>query len=365
MLGIDPRAARAAWTVFLVAALLGMVWLARDTLFILILAIFLAYLVYPAVSALGRYAPRLSRPVAAALVFLVLIGVVVAVGLSIGQRVSQQAAALSERLPELLKDPQIADRVPLPGWMEPLRARIVEFVREQFSDGGSHAMSFAQRVGTSVLHFAGNLVFLVVIPILSFLLVKDAQQLHRGVVRLIPPGPRRSLWEAVLGDLNTVLAAYVRALLFLSIATFAAYAIVLSLIGVPYALVLAALAGPLEFIPVLGPLTAAAAALLVAAFSGYEHLVWIAVFLVAYRIFQDYVLSPYLMSEGIEIYPWLVIVGILAGEEIAGVPGMFLALPVLAAAKVIFERIRRARTAEADEPGPPRSGRGRRDRGMT
>ena len=117
----------------------------------------------------------------------------------------------------------------------------------------------------------------------------------------------------------------------------------LSLLGVPYSLVFAALAAPLEFIPVLGPLTAAVSALLVASFSGYEHLLWIALFFVAYRIFQDYVLSPYLMSEGIEIHPVLVIVGILAGEEIAGVPGMFLALPFLAALKVVLERVRRGR----------------------
>ena len=113
-----------------------------------------------------------------------------------------------------------------------------------------------------------------------------------------------------------------------------------ALLGVPYALLIAAVAAPLEFIPVIGPLTAAAFALLVAGFSGYEHLVWIAGFLVGYRLFQDYVLSPYLMSEGIELHPVLVIIGILAGEEIAGVPGMFLAIPLLASGKIILDRVR-------------------------
>jgi predicted PurR-regulated permease PerM len=62
MFGVDPRAASAAWTVSLVAALLAMAYLARETLFILILAVCLAYLLLPAVHIVQRYAPKLSRP---------------------------------------------------------------------------------------------------------------------------------------------------------------------------------------------------------------------------------------------------------------------------------------------------------------
>ena len=175
MFGVDPRVARAVWTVFLVAAVLAAAYLARDTLFIVVLAIFLAYLVYPAVRALDRRVPRLSRAVAAALVFLALIAIAVGLSVSVGQRVSQQASALAERLPELLKDPHITDRVPLPEWMEPLRARIVEVVREQVTQsGGANSMSFARRVGTSVLHFASNVVYVVIIPILGFMSTPQA-----------------------------------------------------------------------------------------------------------------------------------------------------------------------------------------------
>jgi predicted PurR-regulated permease PerM len=224
--------------------------------------------------------------------------------------------------------------------MEPLRARIVEAVRGQLQGGPDRAMPFAQRIGTDIVRFAGNLVYLVVVPILSFLLIKDAARLHDGAIGLMTPGPRRLMWEAVLEDLNTVFARYIRALLLLSIAVFCTYGLAFSLLDVPYALVIAAVAAPLEFIPFVGPLTAAAIALLVAGFSGYPHLLWIAGFIAAYRVFQDYVLAPYLMSEGVEVHPVLVILGLLAGEEIGGVAGMFLAIPLLAAAKVTMERIR-------------------------
>jgi predicted PurR-regulated permease PerM len=241
-----------------------------------------------------------------------------------------------------LKDPHLGDRIPLPDWLEPLRARIIQTLREQFDGGSDQTMSLVRRVGIGAVRFAGNLLYIVIIPILAFLLVKDAARMRDGALDLIAPAPQRAMWETIVDDVNTLLGRYVRALLLLSVAAFCAYSIAFSLLGVPYAFLPAAVAGPLEFIPVLGPLAAAVMAVLVAAFSGYPHLLWIVVFLVAYRLFQDYVLNPYLMSEGIELHPVVVIVAILAGEEIAGVPGMFIAIPVLAAVKLFMERVRAA-----------------------
>jgi predicted PurR-regulated permease PerM len=69
-------------------------------------------------------------------------------------------------------------------------------------------------------------------------------------------------------------------------------------------------------------------------------LIWLLIFIIAYRMFQDYVLNPMLMSEGVEVSPLLIIVGLLAGDELAGVTGIFLSVPVLAAIKVLFVRMR-------------------------
>jgi predicted PurR-regulated permease PerM len=70
-------------------------------------------------------------------------------------------------------------------------------------------------------------------------------------------------------------------------------------------------------------------------------LLWILIFLIVYRLFQDYVLSPYLLSSSIEIHPLLVLFGVLAGEQVAGIPGMFFSVPVIAALRIIVVRMRR------------------------
>jgi len=82
---------------------------------------------------------------------------------------------------------------------------------------------------------------------------------------------------------------------------------------------------------------------LVAVFSGFGHFWSILAALVAYRMFQDYFLNPHLIGAGVALHPLLVILGALAGGEVAGVPGMFLSVPAMATLRVIYVRVRKAR----------------------
>ena len=133
----------------------------------------------------------------------------------------------------------------------------------------------------------------------------------------------------MLADIHLLLAHYMRALVLLSLSTFTAYSIFFSIMGVPFGVLLAVLAMLLEFIPMIGPLTARADPDR-RAWSAARTFWTIMIFLVAYRMFQDYVLSPHLMGQGVELHPLLVLFGVFAGAEVAGVAGSFLSVPVLA-----------------------------------
>jgi predicted PurR-regulated permease PerM len=74
----------------------------------------------------------------------------------------------------------------------------------------------------------------------------------------------------------------------------------------------------------------------VAFFSGYNHLFWVFLFLVAWRGIQDYVSSPRIMGGTLELHPLAVMFGVLAGGEVAGVIGIFLSIPVLATIRIIW-----------------------------
>ena len=145
-----------------------------------------------------------------------------------------------------------------------------------------------------------------------------------------------------MADIHLLLAHYMRALVMLSLAAFTAYSIFFTVSGIPFGILLAVFAGMLEFIPMIGPLTGSVTIIVVTGVSGGPVLA-ILIFLVVYRIIQDYIISPHLMGQGVELHPLLVLFGVFAGAEIAGIAGSFLSVPVLAMVRILYIRIRRAR----------------------
>ena len=343
MFGIDFRIARIVWTVAVIGLLLYVVYAMRATLLVLVFSVFFSYLVYPVVQLTERrVGPRVPRNVVTAVVFAMVLGIIVLAVTAFGTRIADEATRLGQELPKLLNAQTIVDRIPLPRFMEPLRGRLQLVVQDLLHSGSGQVLPYAKYIGGGLLQAATNLIYIIVVPILSFLLIKDARLFKAQLLSWTDSSNFR-FWASILEELNLLLSRYVRALLLLSLATFTSYSIALSLMGAPFALLLAGIAAALEVIPVFGPLFGAITILLLASFSGYGHVLWIAAFVVAYRVFQDYILNPYLMSEGVEVSPVLIVVGLLGGEELGGVAGIFLSVPVIAAAKIILQRIQCAR----------------------
>ncbi len=344
MLGIDVRAARIAWTVFLLALLIAASYAIRETLVIFMLALLFAYMLSPLVTLVERWLPKgTPQAIPLAIVFVSFVGVVIGVAILIGSRIVEDATSLGNRLPDFYNNPEWMKKIPLPGWLAPWRDRIITGIHAQFSTGGKDIMPYLQKAGASVLTGINGVFFAVLVPILAFFFLKDGQALRDEFISGFTDTSGRALVNDILNDVHVLLGQYIRALVLLSIATFTSYSLFLGITGAPYALLLAGMAAVLEFIPVVGPLTAGIVVILVSGLSGYTHMLWLAIFWIVYRLFQDYMLSPHLMSAGVELHPLLVLFGVLAGEQIAGIPGMFFSVPVIATLRVIYVRAQRAR----------------------
>ena len=345
MLGIDRRVLSAAWTLFVFALVLVVLYEIGHTLVIFTLALFLAHLLAPAVEFVYKYLPRrVPRVAALTVVYLALIGILVAIGMTLVPKIGEQAAALAGRLPDALKNDPLA-HIPLPSWLEPARSKLNDMIVARLEDLGKDILPMLTGASKEILSGIGSLLSLILIPILSFFFIKDGREIRGFFVESFDPALQPTVNE-LLGDLHSLLANYIRALVLLSMATLVSLSIFLPSVGAPYPILLAGIAAMLEFIPVLGPLTAAAVMVLVALLSGYPHVLWLILFLALYRIFQDYMLNPYLMSAGVEIHPMLVLFGVIAGEQVAGVPGMFFSVPVIAALRLVFTRMRRQYVVE-------------------
>lgn len=341
MLGLDRHTASCTWTVVLVLALLRAVYLVREVLFIFVVALLFAYLLWPLVKFLDRWLPGRSKALALGIVYLSLIGLLVVIGIAIGSRVVIEANALATRVPELLSRlEQPAKAIAAPS-IQTVRTTVVSAVRKQLVDHSRDIVSLLPNAALGVLSHAGSLIFIILVPVLSFFFLKDGGVIRSSVMGILAEGSRRDTITEIAADLHLLLAQYVRALVLLAATVFLAYGVFFFLIGVPYGILLAAIAFPLEFIPMVGPVAGAAIILLIAGLSGFHHLLWILGFLVAFRIFQDYFLSPRLLSAGMELHPLLIIFGVLAGGYLAGIAGSFLSVPVLATLRIVYRQLRK------------------------
>jgi predicted PurR-regulated permease PerM len=338
MLEIDDRALRVVWTVFLFGLLLAFVYFIRDTILLFAGAIFFAYMLSPLVGLVERFMPR-RRNLALALVYILLIGLLVAVGFQVIPTIGEQATSLATRVPSVVSSTK-STNFPLPAWLEPIRVQVMNTLSREATHLEASVVPFIQRTGTRLLSGLSYILPIILVPILAFFFLKDGEEIRDQLIGAVNGQRDRTTLELILDDVHVVLKSYIRALVLLALASFLAWLIFLSLMRYPYELLLAGVAGLLEFIPVFGPATALVIMLIVCAVSNSGGLIWIIVFWGCYRVFQDYVFSPYLMSARVELHPLLVLFAILAGNSIGGVPGMFFSIPVIAILKVIYARLR-------------------------
>jgi len=331
------------WLFFFVLLLgflgvLYFVYLLRSLIFLAFLSVFFAYLIDPLVRAIRRpFKERnleklMPRSLAIMISYIVVFSVL-GVGIAyLAPIVTEQAKELTQNVPGYMSSGQsrineLNDRFRIP---EPTQKQINDKVTATVGDIGSYITTFLLTVVTYAP-------WLVLIPVLAFFFLKDINVFRLLFLRIFPSGHWRARAEMVLEDVNKTLRAYARAQLISCFLIGFACTLGFIFLDLNYALLLGILAGILEFIPLIGPLTIGIIATIVASLSVSPRTgLYVAVFLIVLRILQDYVLYPRIVREGIHLHPLAIILCVLAGEQIASIPGVFISIPLVALATVIY-----------------------------
>jgi predicted PurR-regulated permease PerM len=312
--------------------------------FLVVLSIFFAYLIDPLVKLIRRpfkkrhldkLMPRSVAIVIAYLIVFTVLGVAIS---SLAPRVVDQAKefgtnlpnygiALQERVNDLNRR---FDRLKIPDEVQ------ADLTRRMAAFGETITAAF----GGFLLGAAVFTPWLILVPILSFFFLKDVNMFRLSVLRMFPAGRWRARAEAVMSDVNVTLAAYTRAQLISCCIIGVICTIGFYLIGLKYALLLGIVAGICEFVPLIGPITIGLVVTLVAAFSDKPwRALYIIIFLAVLRIIHDYVTYPRIVREGIHLHPLAIILSVLAGEQVAGIPGVFLSIPIVAIVTVLYKHV--------------------------
>ena len=330
--------------VLAVAVTLWIIVKLTGVILLLILSIFFAYFVYPLVAFLSRpirIAGRqfvIPRTLAIALAYMIIVAVIV-LGIYI------LAPRLGSQFPEFAEQARAywtAVGTKTQGLIEYFRSHRMPGPLLDAINGAIPSVieKVSQTVSGVLASIAGWVIYipwLILIPILSFFLLKDADTFRRSALQMLPKGRWRWRGDEFFQDINSTLAAYIRAQLTACVLIGLVCALGFTILGLPSPLVLGVIAGVCEFVPLVGPLLVAViAALLAVLHAGPFSAFLVLLFLAVLRIVQDYVIYPRLIGQGIHLHPLAVIIAILSGAELAGAAGIFLAIPVVAILTVSY-----------------------------
>lgn len=324
-----------------------------DRLFLyLLVAGVLTYLLRPIVDFLHARS-RLPRWVPTLAVYLLTIGATIAVPVSFIPSIVRQVATFISNLPgllqqlveqigEFLRDPLFTFRgvtyyIPLD------QIQIEEYQRllgNIVSLIGSSLGSVTDLAGNLATGIAGAVSWLAFVFFVSFYLTKDAPQIPTAIVRLAPADHQDDV-RGLLTRLDEVWSSFLRGQILLMAAIGMVVFVLASILGLPNPLALGVIAGLLEIVPYVGPVLSAVPGVLLAYFQTdsswlgqivgpfwFTLIVGFMYWLV--QQLENYFLLPRIMGRQLKLHPILVFVAAIAGWQLAGVWGIFLASPAVA-----------------------------------
>jgi len=324
-----------------------MLYVLRSLLAPLILAFLLAYLLHPVVSTL-TFEDRVPRWLSIVLVYIILLavlaGTTTGVGLAVSQGITQLAgyfASLAGNLPELLEtlsgfEFQVGPwnfTIPIET-LEPVLAEIATYVSPLLLEVGDVLRGVVEIAASTV-----SLVFTVML--FAFYLLLDMEVMEQAIFYLVPESYRGDV-RKLMAQTADVWQAFLRGQSLLALIVGVTVWVVLTILGVNFALPLALVAGALEFIPFFGPFISELAAVLVVLFQGpnwlgVPPLVFAGIVLAVYLVIQQVennVLVPNIIGSRLNLHPLAVLLAILAGGKIAGLLGVLLSAPALATMRI-------------------------------
>jgi predicted PurR-regulated permease PerM len=337
---LDPKRRRRYLQIaFGVAALLVAIlvlYLLRDFLGAFVLGATIAFLIQPAVTKL--HAVGVPRILAIALVFIGilvalagLVLLIVPLGVSEISQLQKQAPALAataqDRINSLQPVRVFGIDVDLKGVTQTINSHLREYALGQFGN----AVTLGLTALTTILQ-------LLLMFVVAFLLAIEAPAVRRDLRRLVP-NDYRSDFDQIWRRVRKMLYAYIRGQLIVAALIGVTSGLACALLRLPDAVALGLIAGITALIPYIGPFVGAVPAILVGISQSPEQAALVAVaYIVIPNIYLNFV-YPKVMGDAVRLPPILVIVALIAGFSWGGVLGMFVAVPIAATLRILFDHI--------------------------
>lgn len=333
----ERRTVSVLLTILLFAALCAIAYSARRVILLFVLSVFFAYLMNPAVKFLQHHS-LLFRDLRGAAVIEAYFAVLILIGVA---TYSFAPAVVRNTLKAVDQVPTILDRMSTGeiaadigakyGWNDDQKARLrTLLVRHKENSQG--VLKWIDRSLSQAAQIVG---WLALIPVLALFLLRDGNRIAEGAIQTFFPQKHQQSARMIAYQIHAILASYIRAQVLLCFFSLAFYTTVLLIFRFPHAIALGILGGILEFVPVIGWMSTAALIIGIG-MANDLHWVWMTALLLSWRVVQDYFNLPRALGHRLEIPPLTVIFAVLAGAEVGGIIGIYLAVPLVASLFVIW-----------------------------
>jgi predicted PurR-regulated permease PerM len=333
------------WQWLLIVAVIGwLIWLLSPILMPFMLAGVFAYLGDPLVDRLERL--RIGRGLAASIVFLVMLLIVALALVLLVPLVQRQIARFIAALPAYAAwfthdaVPWLEHKLNIPpSEFDP--STLIARVREHLGTVGgvaAAALGYATRSGLALIGFG---VAVVLVPVVTFYLLRDWDKLVAHIDALLPREAQPTIRQ-LARETDSVLGAFVRGQLLVMLGLAIYYAIALKLVGLDVGPLIGMIAGLVSFVPYLGFIIGIVASLIAVLVQFHDafHLILVLVVFGVGNLLESYVLVPKLVGDRIGLHPVAVIFAVLAFGELFGFIGVLLALPMASIAMVLLRFLR-------------------------
>jgi predicted PurR-regulated permease PerM len=313
-----------------------------SVLFPLLAGFLLAYITHPLASFFERRRlPRILGFLAIVLLFLGVIALVAIVFVPavvnevalIGQKLPSWQEVMQERVAPLLD----AVKTRFPQAYGLLQQHLSAWARETLPSVAERVVRWVGKASLSALGLAGAALNLILIPVIAAYLTVDFRRFLAALRRLVPR-PVLATVDEVVGEVHAVLSAFARGQLLVSLALAAMYTAGLLIVRAPLALVIGPLAGLLSLVPYLGLVVGGSSALLLSLleYRDLAHPLGVLIVFVVAQNVEGWILTPRLLGRRVGLHPVWVLVALLLGGELFGLPGVIVAVPVAAALRVLL-----------------------------
>jgi predicted PurR-regulated permease PerM len=319
-------------TIVAVAVVLEVIWIARHVLTWILISLFLALALNPAVEWLQRRGIK-RRGWATAITYVVALGVIVAIGLTFVPTLVNQVNDFVQKLPDYAHD--ITHGQGRLGFLE-TKYHIQERIESAVKDGGATKVLGLSGVAVSVAKGVITIVVATVtILFMTFFMLLEGPKWVERFYGLLPERSRPR-WRKVGSDVYRTVGGYVTGNLLISLIAGGLTTLVLLIMGVPYAVALGLIVAILDLIPLAGATIAAILIGIVAFLHSIPAGIVVVVFFVVYQQVENHLLQPVIYGRTVQLSPLAVLISILIGAELAGILGALGAIPVAGSIQVLI-----------------------------